>query len=303
MEIQRLFHQRKKMTRLGEAVAGKINKQPKPLLSNYELFFSLWSVYQDGGAQYLRGDNPSREIFRRTRHLLRKEGLIRQDADYSSHWRVTSKPDAPAEDIICSVDPYCYISHISAMQRYGLTNRRPENLYLTEPTPVMRRQFAKKQMNQDYGENLILLGEEIETANAVRHPEQVRGRPIEIETTKFSGDQIAVKGGFARVSTIGQTFLDTLDDPDRCGGIAHVLEIWLEHARTYLDEIIDRIERTEKPIIKVRAGYILDEHIGLSDSRIKSWEALAQRGSSRVLNPSKPFASVFSEKWMLSLNV
>jgi predicted transcriptional regulator of viral defense system len=105
------------------------------------------------------------------------------------------------------------------------------------------------------------------------------------------------------MSTIGQTFLDTLDNPERCGGIAHVLDIWSQHARTYLEEIIDRIERTEKPILKIRAGYILEEHLGLSEARVETWVQMAQRGSSRVLNPGKPFASIFSEKWMLSLNV
>lgn len=82
-----------------------------------------------------------------------------------------------------------------------------------------------------------------------------------------------------------------------------MLDIWSEYARIYLEEIVERVSRAEKSIWKVRAGYILEEHIGISDPRVASWAHLAQRGSSRVLDAGKPFSPHFSEKWMLSLNV
>jgi len=296
------FQQRKRMTRLAETLARAVAQQPKPVLSNYELFRELWEIYQLGSAKYLRGDIPTRDIFRRTRLLLRSEGIIRPDSDYASHWRVLAKSDAPAEEIICSVDPSCHIAHMSALQRYGLTDRRPESLFVVEPTNELRRQHIRNQMLQDYGDYLEQAGIEIEPARAVIHPHSVRGRPIAITTTKFSGDQIQIKGSLSRIATIGQTFLDTLEVPQRCGGMSHVLDIWSEHAQTYLEEIVERVARAERPIWKVRAGYILDEFIGIKDSRITAWATLAQRGSSRVLDPGKPFAPVFSGKWMLSIN-
>lgn len=291
------------MTRLAETLARHVTSQPSPLLSNYELFRLLWSIYATGEAKYARGNTPSREVFRRTRYLLRAEGIIRQDADYSTYWRVIAKPEAAAEDIVCSVDPDCRISHISALQRYGLTNRRPEALFLTEPTIAIRRQRLRERMEHDYTDALNEYADDIEPIRATKHPLRVRGRPIEIEATKFVGDQVEIKGTLSRIGTIGQTFLDTLESPGRCGGIAHVLDIWQEHATTYLDEIITCIDRDVRPILKVRAGYILDERIGISDPRITTWSTFAQRGSSRVLNPGSPFASTFSEKWMLSVNV
>ncbi|VVT13858.1 conserved hypothetical protein [Sphingomonas sp. EC-HK361] len=291
------------MTQVAETLSRALTSQPRPVLSNYDMFRELWIIYQSKTAKYLRGETPSREVFRRTRSLLRSEGIIRQDHDYSSHWRLVDKPDAPAEDVICSVDPFCHIAHLSALQRYGLTNRRPEHLLLVEPTPVMRRQLVRELMERDYGELLDDTDKDIEPAKAVAHPDTVRGRPISIDTTKFPADQIPIKGSLSRIATIGQTFLDTLDSPELSGGMSHVLDIWSEHAPTYVEEIIDRVARAEKGIWKVRAGYILEEHIGIRDPRISVWASFAQRGSSRVLDPGKPFAPLFSEKWMLSLNV
>lgn len=296
------FQQRKRMTRLGEALAKIINSQPKLLLTNYEIYRELWKLYEAGDVSYLRGEIPTKETYKRTRHLLRKEGIIRRDEDYAALWRVLSKPDASSEDIICSVDPYCYISHISAMQRYGLTNRRPEALYMTQPTPTIRRLRLNTVMETDYGEALFAHREEIEHIKALSHPEYVRGRAVAFHATKFFGEYVHIKGTFSRLATIGQTFLDMIEMPSHCGGMIHVLDIWSEHARTYLDEIIARVETIEKPILKVRAGYILDEHLAVRNPRIEKWLDFVQRGSSRVLDPGKPFSSNYSEKWMLSLN-
>ena len=81
------------------------------------------------------------------------------------------------------------------------------------------------------------------------------------------------------------------------------LEIWDYHAEIYLQEIIAAVNDYASSIVKVRAGYILTERMGLSDSRIEAWKRFAQRGGSRKLDPSRPYAPTFSEAWMLSLNV
>jgi hypothetical protein len=73
---------------------------------------------------------------------------------------------------------------------------------------------------------------DIEPAKAVSHPDTVRRRPIAIDTTKFSGDKLPIKGSLSRIATISQTFLDTQDSPDLSGGMSHILDIWTEHATT-----------------------------------------------------------------------
>ena len=111
------------------------------------------------------------------------------------------------------------------------------------------------------------------------------------------------RGTEMRMSTVGQTFLDMLQRPDLCGGMSHVLDVWEEHASTFLDEIASTVDRTAKALVKSRAGYILDERLGLHHPCIERWKTLGQRGGSRKLDPTRDFAPAFSGTWMISLNV
>ena len=79
-----------------------------------------------------------------------------------------------------------------------------------------------------------------------------------------------MKGSFARLTSIGRTFLDTVREPSLCGGINHVLDIWQDHAKLSIDDIIETVDRVPSKIVQPRAGYILDEVLGINDSRFLS---------------------------------
>ena len=91
--------------------------------------------------------------------------------------------------------------------------------------------------------------------------------------------------------------------PELCGGMKHVIDIWKTNAEDHVEKIISAFEKEESKIAHVRAGYIIDEILKVKDERIEAWQRYAQRGSSRLLDPSKPYGPPWSEKWMLSLNV
>lgn len=303
MENTKPFQRRKSWTQLAEVMAARLERSGRLLISEYDLFCIIWSIYDQRSAKNLRGPHPSRQTYVRTRSMLRDEGIIRQDKDYSSFWRIMSAPDAPADTVVCQADPHCYISHMSAMQRYGLTNRRPEALFITSPPDTTMRAWNKRRMADDFGKVVMDETIYVEQLLVTHHPQSVRRRPIDQLKTKFHGEWRKVRGQEERIASVGQVFLDMLEAPQRCGGMRHVLEVWAEHAPKYLDQIVKTIGASERPIWKVRAGYILDEHLGISNSEVLSWRRYAQRGGSRVLEAGREYTEPFSEKWMLSTNV
>jgi predicted transcriptional regulator of viral defense system len=130
----------------------------------------------------------------------------------------------------------------------------------------------------------------------------IRRRPVIVHETRHPAKPATLRGEETRVSSIGRTFADMLSEPSLCGGMHHVIGIWEEEAEEWLDDIITAIDESSSKIVKVRAGYLLAERIGLQDARIDSWVQFAQRGGSRKLDPDAPYAPRFSETWMLSLN-
>ena len=291
-----------RLTRAGAHIANQLAGLGRPIIAPFDLYELIRHMYreQDRRVLYLRDAAPDASAYARLRTNLRKSGIIAPDHDYGGRLlRILAEPDLPADDIVCLADPTCYISHLSAMQRWGLTNRAPNALMLTRPDRALAAGMLSRIMEERMGP-----GETTPVPlRRITHPAVVRRREITVHDTKAAGQWIAARGTQTRISTIGQTFLDMLQKPEDCGGMTHVLETWEAHARTYLDEIIDAVDAAETGIVKSRAGYILDERLGVRDVRLAGWQALGQRGSSRKLDPSSPFASTFSEKWMISLNV
>ncbi len=81
-----------------------------------------------------------------------------------------------------------------------------------------------------------------------------------------------------------------------------MIEVWANEAQPYLDDLIKATDRHHAGIVKVRAAYLLETLFKLKDARIDDWQRYAQRGSSRKLDPTKPYLPTFSEKWMISVN-
>ena len=135
----------------------------------------------------------------------------------------------------------------------------------------------------------------------ITHPGRVRGRAVRVRMSRIARESIRDRNGFSRVATIGQTFLDMVQHPGLCGGMVHVLEVWEEHAITYLDHIIAAVSSASS-VVKCRAGYIIEVRLGVKDTGVEEWHDCAQRGGSSRLDPSRPYLPEWSEKWMISLN-
>mgnify|MGYP001806008094 CR=1 FL=1 len=281
-------------SRAGHELLRRLEAAGRPIVSARGFAEQVIGLYRDGDGLLLRHLAPDRSDVARLRRGLERMRAIMPDIDYGTRaLRILRVPDAPAEDICCLVDPTIYISHLSAMQRYGWTDRRPQALHLSRPNPR-----ALPRSPESANDLLAALA-----PRSVSHPRQVRGRDIQIFQTIHIGESLPLRSSFARIASVGQVFLDMVDEPELCGGMAHVLDIWRAHAAGHLDILVKAIDAAASKMAKIRAGYILNELLGIDDSRVLAWTQFAQRGGSRLLDPAKPYASRFSERWMLSINV
>jgi predicted transcriptional regulator of viral defense system len=295
---------------LTTALTLEIGQLHLPVVTSYQLgciIFKLYQtkVYQGEKLTRLQKDVPERFEYNRAVETLIGNGVLKNSKDVSSHqlFTVLGQDTAAAEDVACCVDPFCYVSHMSAMEYHGLTDRLPKILFLTSPPSPEWGRLAAQRMQKDLGDALERYSEASLPGLRKLKMTKIHRKTINLHSTVNcdAGAYLSVQG--RRVSTIGRTFLDMIREPDLCGGIYHVLEIYAEYANRYLRLIVDVIDRHGSKIDKVRAGYILDERLGLSSPTIDSWLEFAQRGGSRKLQANAPYSSQFSEKWCLSLNI
>ncbi len=275
----------------------------------YDIRLIIASIFQkgnfDGMSVYGMKDIPSEQDYRRvTKQLIKEHKLSRDMSFHSNVYRVNDVEDGDAENICCLVDQFCNISHLSAMERYGLTDKIPKRLYITrlKKTVWNKRidliiEHAKKEFA-----NFISGFDKPISLTYYTFPEKVRDRNINVLTTKSIREFVSVRNEYSRISTIGQTFADMLLEPQLCGGMSHVLDVWENEIQSYLEDVVNVIEKNDSSILKVRAGFILDERLRIKHKLIESWKNYAQRGGSRRLDSSKPYIPTFSEKWMISIN-
>jgi hypothetical protein len=283
---------------LTEAVRQILVEDGRPLIAARDLKALLLGIYAGEYSERVevrvRKREPSDADLSKATQRLRDTRVLREDPDFGpGFYQVFDVLEQPAEAVCCEADSFCYVSHLSAMQLHGLTERSPTHLVLTRPDETLWRQMRDKTMNSSPSGG--------RPRSRYSFPEQVRGRPILVHDTRHPGVWGAA-GPRVRVATIGQTFLDMVVRPGWCGGTTHVLEVWEREAYRHLEELVTTINAYPVKLPKVRAGFILDEILGISDERVLAWHAFAQRGGSQKLDPEKPYAPTYSEKWMLSLN-
>ena len=292
-----------------QAVSIILNDSNQAIFSDYDISLVIFNLYKE---KHLRGESikvskpfPNRRDIYNAINSLTKWGIILPHKDFPSNkaFMLASKKEYDVGELACCIDPFAYVSHLSAMSYHGLTNRIPSILYISTPPYRAWVTFAKKKMLTDIGDD---------------HDEYIINRlpklsrialdkidkyPVTRYSTTHLGAYKNIKGKKYRVSTIGRTFLDMVREPKYCGGMRHVIEIYREFANKYKNLIIDEADRHGNAIEKVRIGYLLEELCNLKDNKIDNWITFAQRGGSRKLDPNAEFNPNYSERWCISLNV
>ncbi|CAZ87632.1 conserved hypothetical protein [Thiomonas arsenitoxydans] len=278
-------------------VAESLSASTGPAITAYEL----------GKLVYLKGKSleieaSKREYERVMDALLAVRLLVKISGARSAYLLFGHSAASPAE-IACCLDPFAYVSHLSAMEHHGLTDRFPKILYLTRPPAIEWRKQAKARMARDLAEDLVAYKQSGLPRLTLPALSNLLGTTIHVHERSQFGAFRNVAGSPLRVATIGRVFLDMLREPKSCGGMQHVIDVYRREAKRNLKLIVDEVSRHGQSIDKVRAGYVLTEVCHLQFDAASEWQTYAQRGGSRKLDPDGEYVSNYSETWKLSINV
>jgi len=293
-----------------KAATLKLGSLRQPVITKYQLGKLIFDLHIEGSYQgqplCTRKEIPIQNDFSRVLKELLDTAILNENPNFPTRsvFNILGKePKSPGE-IACIVDPFAYVSHLSAMEYHGLTDRFPKILYITSLSSNEWSMTAIEKMDKDftvyrndYRDSGFPKLQRIKIG-------KISGMNVQLTKAKtYLGAYAVVQDSALRISTIGRTFFDMLRNPADCGGIRHVIDVYKNNAHIYIKAIVEEIERHGGPIDKVRAGYILDEICELSDPKINNWLEYVQRGGSRKLVANASYSPIFSDKWCISLNL
>lgn len=195
-------------------------------------------------------------------------------------------------EIVCSLYQVGYISYLSAMYLYGLTEQKPTKIDLSTP---VRSEWKKYKViyereRKNYSINYPSENIRIKSCYINVYPRSVTYIPTQLINN-------------IRVIGIGELFLEMIRYPDLCGGFTNVIKIYEKLATLYLSNIIQATNVYGSDIDKCRIGYILSVRLNIINSTILAWKAYSvSRGGSRKLLSSNPYSSIYDDEWCISLN-
>jgi predicted transcriptional regulator of viral defense system len=248
---------------------------------------------------------PTRRTLNEVRKQLEKYGvLFRPEVGSAQYCLVVARPPEDDAELACAIDPVCYASHHAAMVYHGITDRFPNLTTMSTPPKPEWDSYVEKRMSRDLGQ--AITGYQLEGLPPLQRvrvkSKRSRSNVFYFQPT-LTPSYVLLRDGRLRASSIGRTFLEMLRQPDLCGGMPHVVACFKESASRYVDLIFTEVDRFGAPIDKVRAGYLLESVVGVKDERFDTWLRFASRGGSRKIDPAGPYASEYSQRWSLSLNL
>lgn len=281
-----------------------LNHHPKPVIALHEFNLYLYRLYRDKtfeGSRIgkIQSAEPDTRVLTDALLGITEQGIL-SPVIPGYIWQLSNKNAATAQQIVCNLTPWSHLAYLSAMEWHGITDRIPHALHTVQaPLAAARKQQLAQLKEQLPG----LQNEQPLLVRAYSPHEKIDGKVLQQHTQRNYRLRAELHdSGGIRVTTLGETFLDMLREPDLCGGYAHVQDVFEEYAANHLPVIVKAVDKNGTGIDKARTGYLLEEVCGLSHRIIDSWKTSVQRGGSRKLVASNPYKNTFSEVWCISIN-
>ncbi|WP_100637092.1 type IV toxin-antitoxin system AbiEi family antitoxin domain-containing protein [Marinomonas sp. ef1] len=274
-----------------------------PVITNADLYQILLDLYKNKEFEGVKigkilKDKPDDSTFRNKVGLLEQNGVLTPLIDNKAYV-ISGKGNFSAEQAGCYLYLFSNLCYLSAMDYHGLTERIPKVIQIMIPSKETYKDLLhEKYSDSDIEENTYLKQRSIEIRK------KIENKTFQYYKSKnFTVFKEIPDSGGVRVSPIGKTFLDMLQNPDECGGLSHVIDVFEENFEDNKRLIIKEFDKNGKAIDKARLGFIIESLLGISDQKFDEWANKAQRGGSRKLSPKDEFSPYFSERWCISINL
>ncbi len=220
------------------------------------------------------------------------EGIFVVEAPYANLLEVSE------EQKIQEANPWAVFGFLTAMVHHGITDLMPREIYTIR-------------FKEAGASHRIPLGTSPEDWVDIKFPTAKQPKnlgEIPVVWTEIRGSwEFGVTVGYSFGSPIymtdlERTLLDALRSPEKCGGIAKVLQAWRSAESLNVDRLIDYTDTFGIKNLRQRVGFLL-EKLGLFHPRLVQWRSELPRGGSLKLLASAPYSENYAKAWNLSLNV
>ena len=290
------------------ALENELEQLPHALVTEYQLGVLVHRLYQakvyQGKPLRLRKAMVDNAAYTRIARRLIDAGIVSRAPRYPRHLMLLAGQEKPETAVsACLVDPFCYLSHHTALVQHGLATKKSPQVYVTSPPPSAWRRAAMARMADDLGEDL---GKYLDSGlpRLTWHKlDRIGAHRVHRHNIGELGEVVRLGTQALPMSSAGQTILDCLRHPQWAGGMKHVLRVFDAAAGKHREAIIRIVDQRGTAIDKVRVGYLFEERLRIADPAFERWVGCAQRGGSRKLDPEADYAPRWSERWCLSLNI
>ena len=266
---------------------------------------------------------PNLEFYKLCDYLIDERVLIGFNHNSRGYSYFIKKGTTPTSEMaISALYPLGFLSHLSAMNLYALSNTKSSGIYFTCPNRSdwkklclknIKKRFKGLSIAMPVSNKYIEINGFIFSTQSILDPypnqkilEEAGSNKALIIINKKSSVESEWWNN-CHIQNIVDLYLDMLKAPHYCGGISHVLKIYQDHLiedQKLLSDILDILDKTGSIIDKARVGCILNKVFAIESSQLDKWkfEQIGKRGSSRKLFSNFEFDSFFDEEWNISIN-
>ncbi len=121
-----------------KAISLSLGNLSTPVITRYQIGLIIHGLYKakhyQGSPLPLQKEAATLGDVNHYIALLEEDGVINSPKQLPDNtYTLLGQSGWTDEEAICAIDPFCYISHFSAMAHHGLTERLPVRLFVSSP--------------------------------------------------------------------------------------------------------------------------------------------------------------------------